>query len=120
MLRKLLLSVAVIYTLALIVVTFISLDGVPNLGSSFDDKIYHFLAYAGLAGLWITFFKSGKTKQNLWLIFIIIFLFGVLLEVLQHQININRTYDNFDLMANASGVIIGTLIAIRLNIIKLK
>ena len=120
MLRKLLLSVAVVYTLALVVVTFINLDGVPSLGSSFDDKIYHFLAYAGLAGLWITFFKQRHKKQTLLLVFVIVVLFGVLLEVIQHQLNQNRTYDTYDLLANCFGVVIGTLIAARIDIIKLK
>lgn len=118
--RKLLLSVAVIYTLALIIATFINLNGVPSLGSSFDDKIYHFLAYVGLAGLWITYFKPSNKKQTLWLVFVAVILFGVLLEVMQHQLNQNRTYDTYDLLANCFGVIVGTLIAARLDIIKLK
>jgi VanZ family protein len=119
-LRKLLLPAAVIYTLALVVVTFINLNGVPSLGSSFDDKIYHFIAYAGLAGLWITYSKSTQKEHKLWVVFVIIILFGVLLEVLQHQLNENRTYDTYDLLANCFGVIIGTLIAARVDIIKLK
>jgi len=119
-LRKLLLSVSVFYTIALIIVTFINLNGVPSLGSSFDDKIYHFLAYAGLSGLWITYFKTSKKRCKLWFVFVIIVLFGVLLEVLQHQLNQNRTYDTYDLLANCFGVIIGALIAARIDIIKLK
>lgn len=115
-----LLSVAVIYTLALIIATFINLNEVPSLGSSFDDKIYHFLAYLGLSSLWTNYFKSSNKKGMLWLVFIIVILFGVLLEVMQHQLNQNRTYDNYDLLANCFGVVIGTLIASRLDIIKLK
>ncbi|WP_138432257.1 VanZ family protein [Winogradskyella algicola] len=120
MLRKLLLSVAVIYTLALIIATFINLNGVPSLGSSFDDKIYHFIAYAGLAGLWTTYFKPSHKKQTLWFVFVVVILFGVLLELMQHQLNQNRTYDTYDLLANCLGVVVGTLIAARLDIIKLK
>ena len=115
-----LLSVAVIYTLALIIATFINLNGVPSLGSSFDDKIYHFFFFLCLASLWTMYFKSKKKKGVLWLVFVIVILFGVLLEVMQHQLNQNRTYDNYDLLANCFGVIIGTLIASRLDIIKLK
>lgn len=120
MLRKLLLSAAIIYTLALIIATFINLNGVPSLGSSFDDKIYHFLAYVGLAGLWTTYFKSSNKKYTLIIVFGIVVLFGICLEIMQHQINQNRTYDTYDLLANCFGVVVGTLIATRLNIIKLK
>jgi VanZ family protein len=118
--KKLLLSVAIAYTIALIVATLITLNGVPSLGSSFDDKIYHFLAYVGLAILWITYFKPNKRKYTLSFVFIVVILLGVLLELIQHQLNPNRTYDTYDLMANCLGVTIGTLIAARLHILKLK
>jgi len=118
--KKLLLLVAIVYTILLVIVSLISLKGVPSLGSSFDDKIYHFLAYALLASLWITFFKVYKEKSKLFMVFIVIVLFGVVLELVQHQLNPNRTYDTWDLIANCLGVLVGTLIASRLNIIKLK
>ncbi|WP_299526942.1 VanZ family protein [Winogradskyella sp.] len=98
----------------------INLKGVPSLGSSFDDKIYHFLAYFILAVLWITFFKIHKNTFKLFFVFITIILFGVVLELTQHQLNPNRTYDTWDLIANCLGVLVGTLIAARFNIIKLK
>lgn len=120
MVKKLLLPATIIYTLTLVIATFINLDGVPSLGSSFDDKIYHFLAYFGLAVLWITYFKPIKKKHTLTLVFVCIIVFGILLEVIQHQLNPNRTYDNYDLLANCLGVVLGTLIAARLHIIKLK
>jgi VanZ family protein len=118
--KKLLFFVAVVYTLVLIIATFINLNGVPSLGSSFDDKIYHFLAYAILGGLWITYFKSSKNRNKLWLVFIVVILFGIVLELIQHKLNQNRTYDTYDLLANCLGVVVGTLIAYKLEIIKLK
>ena len=120
MVKKLLLPVTVIYTVALVIASLINLSRVPSLGSSFDDKIYHFFAYFGLAVLWISYFKPIKKKYTLTVVLIGLILFGIVLELIQHQLNPNRTYDNFDLMANCLGVIIGTLIAARLNIIKLK
>jgi VanZ family protein len=117
--KKFLLLVAIIYTLGLTVVSLINLNGVPSLGSSFDDKIYHLVAYLGLAFLWVTYFKSSQRKYNVLIIFLATFLFGVFLELIQHQINPNRTFDTYDLTANCVGVILGTLIALKINIYKL-
>ncbi|WP_299364882.1 VanZ family protein [Winogradskyella sp.] len=120
MVKKLLLLVAIVYTILLVVVSLVNLRGVPSLGSSFDDKIYHFLAYFVLAVLWITFFKQKNKKFRLLVVFASIILFGIFLELVQHQLNSNRTYDTYDLIANCLGVLVGTLIAARLDIIKLK
>mgnify|MGYP003650224507 FL=1 len=120
MLRKLLLPIAIVYTIALVIASLINLNGVPSLGSSFDDKIYHFIAYLGLGFLWITYLKPKKKKRNLVIVFLCLILFGVVLEVMQHKLNPNRTYDTYDLIANCLGVILGTLIATQISRYNLK
>ena len=119
MVKRLLLLVAIIYTIWLTIVSLINLNNVPSLGSSFDDKIYHLLAYFVLAILWVTYFKPSQKKHIRLIVFSCMILFGVLLELIQHQLNPNRTYDSYDLIANCLGVVFGTLIALRLNIYKL-
>jgi len=118
--KKLLLLVAIIYTLTLITASLVSLSGVPSLGSSYDDKIFHFLAYVVLAFLWVTYFKTVKKKNGRVVVFFFLILFGVVLELIQHQVNPKRTYDIYDLIANCIGVSLGTLIALLNNVIKLK
>jgi len=118
--KKLLLLGAISYTIWLAVVSLISINGVPSLGSSFDDKIYHFLAYLVLGLLWVTYYKSSQIKHIVLIVFISAIVFGVVLELIQHTINPNRTYDNYDLLANCLGVVFGTLIAVRINVFKLK
>ena len=118
--KKSLLLVAIIYTIWLTIVSLISLKSIPNLGFSFDDKIYHLLAYLVLAFLWITYFKHRKAKYLTLIVFSSTILFGVVLELIQHQLNPNRTYDTYDLIANCLGVILGTLIALKINVFKLK
>jgi len=120
MVKKLLLPIAIIYTIWLTIVSLISLSSVPSLGSSFDDKIYHFIAYFILAFLWVTYFKPTKKRQIILIVFVCNILFGAILELVQHQLNSNRTYDNLDLLANCLGVIIGTIIAFRIDVFKLK
>ena len=118
--KKLLLPIAIIYTIWLTIVSLIDLSGVPSLGSSFDDKIYHLLAYLILAFLWVTYFKPSKRRYIVLIVFICMILFGVVLELIQHRLNPKRTYDTLDLIANCLGVILGTLIALRINVFKLK
>lgn len=119
MVKKALLLVAIVYTIWLTTVSLINLKNVPSLGLSFDDKIYHFIAYFVLASLWVTYFKTSPKKHVVLLVFVCTISFGITLELLQHQLNPNRTYDTYDLMANCIGVIVGTLIATKQNIIKL-
>lgn len=120
MLRYIILVAAIAYTIALIIVTFMNIKSVPSLGSSFDDKIYHFLAYFGWAVLWVVYFNGVYKRKTKQILFGFLILFGISLELLQHQINPNRTYDNIDLFANCLGVLVGIIIASRLHIIKLK
>lgn len=120
MVKKILLPVSILYTLALIIASLITLKGVPSLGSSFDDKIYHIVAYAGLAFLWASNFKPFKTKYIPFVVLFVSIFLGFILELLQYLVNPNRTYDTYDLIANALGAIIGTLIAVQINVYKLK
>ncbi|WP_299127393.1 VanZ family protein [uncultured Winogradskyella sp.] len=120
MVKKLGLLVTIAYTVLLLVYSLVNISSVPSLGSSFDDKIYHFIAYVGLAFLWITYFKFFHKQHRLKYVFLGVFLFGVLLEMVQHQLNTNRTFDVFDMLANCLGVCFGTLVAVKNTIIKLK
>ncbi|PYE83625.1 VanZ like protein [Winogradskyella epiphytica] len=115
-----LLLVSVVYTLALVIASLITLNGVPSLGSSFDDKIFHVVAYIGLSFLWVYYFKPFKTKQIPYIVFFVVVLLGFILELLQYYVNPNRTYDTYDFIANTIGAIFGTFIAIQLNVFKLK
>ena len=120
MLRKLALLTAVGYSIILVIVSFINLYDVPKLGSSHDDKIYHIVSYFILVFLWLTYFKPLRNKYTTISVIMATCLFGFVVELLQHQLNPNRTYDTLDILANCVGVLIGTFFAIRINIYKLK
>ncbi|NNE32618.1 MAG: VanZ family protein [Winogradskyella sp.] len=108
------------YTIALIVVSFINLNNVPKLGSGYDDKVYHICAYLILGFLWMVYVKPLAKKRLALKVILVTSLFGILIESLQHQLNPNRTFDILDIVANCIGAVIGTLIASRLYILKLK
>lgn len=118
--KRILLFLAIVYTIALTVASLININGVPKLGFSFDDKIYHLLAYVLLSVLWVTYVKSHSKRFKVLIATFALIVFGIILELIQHPFNPNRTYDNLDMLANCFGVVVGMLIAIRIDIIKLK
>ena len=82
----------------------------PKLGSNFDDKIYHFGAYALLAFLWAFLIERFNTKKPLLIAAMGTIAYGIVIEVLQHKINPLRTFDTLDILANCLGVMFGIII----------
>nr|WP_262899711.1 VanZ family protein [Winogradskyella alexanderae] len=85
-----------------------------------DDKIYHVVAYFILVSLWITYYKPLNNQRIISIVVLASVSLGALLEVLQFLLNPNRTFDVLDMLANALGVLLGTLIAVRYSLLKLK
>lgn len=113
MLKRFALLIAIAYSLTLMVVSLIQLKGLPNVGISFADKIFHFLAYSVLTLVWFSAlffqFKNKKTKAILYAaIFSVIF--GIIVEVLQGSVTASRHSDVYDAIANTLGVLITVLI----------
>jgi VanZ family protein len=92
--------VAFIWIMSLIPIT---LPDVPN-----SDKIGHFLAY-GLLTLW--FGLACQKKPSL--IFLLASLMGVTIEFAQ-ALTPYRSFDPHDMLANACGALLGTLLALAL------
>ncbi len=95
---------------------------------SYIDKVYHASAYALMTGLWYLFFytrflkNSGMGNSGITVIIkswskvvaigagVLSFVIGVLVEIGQEYIAINRTMDLLDGLANSIGIIIALLI----------
>lgn len=114
-LKKHALLISSAYTIALLIVSLITLDlgGLDSIVPSYGDKIFHFCAYAVLTFLWFnTFnlkFKFSKIKTLL-LAAIICMAFGIIIEVLQKVLTFTRYFDVADITANVLGVIFSALI----------
>ena len=104
----------------MVFVTFASLysfepDEVPNIQIPHLDKAVHFTFYFVAAVLGLLCFgdllkKGGKDKKRLMFFMgIALFVFGMVIEVLQHTFTVHRTGDLFDVMANGFGVLAGVL-----------
>lgn len=111
------------FTFLLTLLSFVKLDSIPNTGLSFEDKLFHFLAYAVFTFLWYNTFKDTKNKilrtAPLLLAFLFAFFFGTVIEVLQGQLTNNRFAELNDSIANTIGAIF-TVIVIKLKNILVK
>ena len=113
MLKKYLLSLSILYTLALTFVSLMRLKELPDIGISYGDKIFHFLTYAILAFLWAkTFdFKFNIEREKAIIISAILsIIFGIIIEVLQGSFTVTRQTDAMDVLANTLGVLIIAII----------
>jgi VanZ family protein len=90
--------------LALVVVAYVSLMPMPNVGVS--DKLLHYLTYAGLSAGFSTLVRFNR--QVLWVVSGLI-LFGVLIEFLQGLTGY-RFMEAYDVLANSVGVFCGLLV----------
>ena len=70
-----------------------------------SDKLIHCLYYTGFTFFWI---KSAEEPSNRKIIktALLVFLFGLVLEILQETLPIQRDMDIFDLLANSVGILL--------------
>ncbi len=103
--------VALLYTLGL---TFISLTPIHNVKIptfKFEDKVVHFFMYFFLTIVWILAYPRVLKSKYVYLSLII--LWGIFIEFLQSYMNIGRTGDPLDALANALGAGFGLFVFIK-------
>jgi len=86
-----------------------SLPHVPLFSGA--DKLVHICMYLGLSFLACWIYNIGH--QRIWFIYsllLAVFMYGALMEILQHVIRAGRSFDFMDMIANLVGGIIGMLI----------
>ena len=108
---KLLLGIAISYTLLITAALLNPITGAPKIEIPFADKIVHLIINAGLFVVWASYVFSGKTKTTktytLPLLFLCTLLYGILIEVVQGSFIPTRGADFFDVVANVCGLILG-------------
>jgi VanZ family protein len=74
-----------------------------NIPEEVDDKLAHFVAFAGISFLWLW------VKPEYLKVILAAILFGFFIEFTQGALpkSFHRSYDNYDGLADAIGVIIG-------------
>lgn len=111
---------AIGYTFSLTLLSLISLAGLPRLGSSFDDKIYHFVAYMLMTVLWYNVLQNTATKFQIAYSAGIAISYGIIIELFQQAFTSNRQEDIKDVYANSIGVLLAVLLILIYRKIKLK
>ena len=103
------LKIALLITIAIILLSLLSLKVIARINVSNSDKYGHLIAYTALG---ISWFYAFKSQRNKWMyIAILLIIFGMVLEVLQGTLTTYRTADWNDGLANASGVIIAFFVS---------
>ncbi|NQX86078.1 MAG: VanZ family protein [Flavobacteriaceae bacterium] len=104
------LALTLIYTLALTVLSLISLDAKLTIDVTFGDKVFHLGAYAALVILLFCTLYKCDFRQALPAAAIAAIIYGIIIEVLQGELTVDREFDVFDIIANCIGVLISVVI----------
>ncbi|MFD2552066.1 VanZ family protein [Bizionia sediminis] len=120
MLKKYALLISVAYSLALVAMSLIKLDfsNMDVVVPSYSDKVFHFIAYALLVWLWFfaVYTRTNYSKlKTLIQVAIACAVFGTIIEVLQKEITNTRSFDLYDIAANALGVLTACLVLLIYN-----
>lgn len=111
---KIIIWMAILYSVAITVLFFIPTEGLPSVGGSRFDKIVHFLFFFALVILWqLVIFKNNDDELPRKMIFFILgftLVYGILIEVFQELLTASRTADPFDVVADFLGALIGVLV----------
>jgi len=102
--------VAVLLTTAITVGSLISLKNGLEIGVQISDKILHASGYCLLTISWLLAFRP---KTYLWkslvLVALAVFIYGIIIEILQGVFTYNRQADFYDAFANLAGITMATL-----------
>jgi VanZ family protein len=75
------------------------------------DKVVHVCMYLGLSFLASWIYDMGQQKMKLMYVVIGgVFLYGVLMEILQRTMHNGRDFDFKDMLANLTGAVLGLII----------
>lgn len=107
--KHLALALVVLYFVTLTAFSLINLGGIPSLGSSFDDKIYHFVAYALFALLLYNYLNAVSIRNSFFFTILFASFYGILMEILQNLLTEYRVSDIYDIIANFFGIIFGAI-----------
>lgn len=107
---KKLLVAAILYTIVVTIAFLIpSIEEKPIDIKNFD-KALHVFIYVMLAFLWLLYFRNRLNPKIWCYILATIFLYGIIIEVLQSSITTSRQADIFDVIANSFGMFIGVIL----------
>ena len=115
MLKKILLVLALLYTIALAVISLLNLNDIPTIELENGDKIAHAVAYSLLNFIWYLTLKTLNFSKPLLVASCGAIIYGIIFEVLQGTLTAARTPDVYDVVANSIGVVFMSIIIMIIN-----
>ena len=108
--RKIFLLLALFLTVAIAYGSLVSLNSKPLPQVQFSDKLVHSVGYGVLALSWFFAFKHliMRGVTLIWIGFPV-FIYGIVIEVLQGALTAHRQADIYDMLANFVGILIAIL-----------
>ena len=101
--------IAVIITVTIVFLSLLNPSSIPTPSIHVSDKIMHTFAYFSLMLSWKFVFNKRRELRISIIIFFLLFLFGIVLELLQASLTTYRTADWGDVIANTIGLLMGLL-----------
>lgn len=109
--RKFYFYLAIVFTIAISIGSLTTFKSGEAVGFSISDKLVHSAAYFVLSLSWFFTLHNGVNwLKKSYLISVIIFLYGIVIEVLQEACTTYREFDLFDILANFVGIGIAFII----------
>ncbi len=104
--------VAISYSIFVTIIMLLPVTKGPKISIPFFDKVIHALLYFLFVIIWLLYFKRSKkeTISIYALVSVALFIYGIVIEVLQGSFVATRTHDNWDIVANTTGIIIGVIV----------
>ena len=85
-----------------------TIEGTIPSNINVSDKVIHCAAYLILTLSWLMVFKNNYKVLNISVfIAVSVFFYGIIIEVLQATVTINRQFEIKDIVANTIGIILG-------------
>jgi VanZ family protein len=104
---------AIIWALAIFIVSSIPNLSTPGLGISFSDKVAHLIEF-GILGFLLTLglLRAGRPLKNIWKVVITLGIAYAIFDEFHQYIVPGRYFEFLDLLADIIGAVLGAAIAI--------
>ncbi len=102
--------IALVLSIFILIVSLIPINSKLLDEVKYSDKVVHVLFYLTLCLSWLFYFRAKQKIKQKFIIAFGIFVYGIIIEVLQSDFTTYRTGSLFDVLANTVGIAIGLLV----------
>ena len=116
--RRSLLILGLLYTLAITIVMVFPGKDLPKSDLPLD-KLLHVLINMCLVLIWLLYFhvkaSANLNRRMLFTVLTAVFIYGIIIEIIQQQFVVHRHADIWDVVANTIGLILGFVVFLKVK-----